>query len=1502
MAVRSKTAKKTIRHGTGKKNSNQQLAISSQTVGQVRQLAWMGQHAQAIDLVTQVLSTPKIKPAEQMDLLDLRAESYIALGNLDLAMKDAKAMGKIAKTVGARHAVPLQTQALNRLALVQMRLGELRAAVKSATTAVKTTHNSPKLRAQSLFRLSEAQFRTRQGEAAIETAQKAIALFQELGDLSGAGRAHWSLASALNQVHPENARHAAQTASELCRKAGDQYGIGNALNALNSTDADIAEAIQHAQQAHQAFETSGYVERQATVLGNLALSYMELGLYAHSRRIQNEVTELDRTVGGKLGLAYDLGNLLSVEIPLGELASARLHLQELESLVSGLGDPSLDVTIVQGKADIAFVAGDIKAAIRHHQSAMKIAPKHDRSGKEIASLIALGKLHLAQHNSTVALKLTTKATAMHQAQSFPKLDSLTSQAIWWWHAQILNANQKTQAAREAMDRAYDFLLESIVSIRDEGLRRNALNKVEDTRKLLQFWVRDGVKRKLPNERLFAHLSIESNLRDPFKRLAYTSLRLNTLKTIREIQTFLVEEATELSGGERVMLILEKDGKREVMESILPLPSYFSGKGYEPAEDPKKILASIQKYLEQARLTRTVQLTLPKKSGLSRIVAPLIAQNQVSGYVYVDMDSLYGTFDETDRNMLSMLANQAAVALDNAQWAQGLEQKVEERTEQLNQRVDELAILNSVGEAMAKTLDVKTVVKIVGDKVQSIFAAEIVSIRLCDPATNLIQRAYDYERGYEDLTDTSFPMGVGLTSRIIKSGKPMLLGTYEEQMSAGAFTTPSQHSVEDAQTYMGVPIFAGKHAIGVVSVQNYKQYAYNENDVRLLETLASNMGVAIQNARLFEAEQERVAELQIINSIQQGLAAELDFQAIVDLVGDKLREVFNTPDLGITWYDEKANLVHYLYFYEHGRRITTPATPPNPGGIYENEIRTRRPLVLNNEADFAKINMRVIPGTDQAKSVVIVPIISSDRFLGDISMENFERENAYGESELRLLTTIAASLGTALENARLFDETQRLLKITEERNAELAIINSVQAGLVAKMDIQGIYDLVGDKIRETFDAQVADIGLYDRQNNLIHFPYIIERGVRFPSSPLQVIGYRKHVIETHRYLLINENTTEVSAKYGNPTAIQGEMPKSVLYVPMVVGDEAKGVISLQNLDRESAFSESDVRLLQTLANSMSVALENARLFDETQRLLKETEQRNAELAIINSVQAALAAELNIQGIYDAVGDKVREIFDQGDVGIRIYDPKTNLVHYPYAYEHGERISIDSNTLTQQGFASHVFRTRETVVINENIIQEAEKYGSYILPGTDVPKSQVMVPLVAGDQARGLIEIVDMQLEHAFTESDVRLLQTLANSMSVALENARLFDETQQRNAELAIINSVQASLAAKLDMQAIYDAVGNKIQEIFDAQVVMITTYDKVAELVNFPYTIEKGERLQVGSLPISGISGYVIKTGKPVMISQNLNQAEAEILGGSQQPVAGEAIKSRLDVPMITGD
>src|SRR5207244_6487970 len=146
--------------------------------------------------------------------------------------------------------------------------------------------------------------------------------------------------------------------------------------------------------------------------------------------------------------------------------------------------------------------------------------------------------------------------------------------------------------------------------------------------------------------------------------------------------------------------------------------------------------------------------------------------------------------------------------------------------------------------------------------------------------------------------------------------------------------------------------------------------------------------------------------------------------------------------------------------------------------------------------------------------------------------------------------------------------------------------------------------------------------------------------------------------------------------------------STVMVPILGSDRLLGSIVIEDHQRENAYGEAEVRLVSTVAASMGVALENARLFDETQRLLKETEQRNAELAIINSVQAALAAELNIQGIYDAVGDKIHEIFSNRDMGIRVYDPKTNLIHYPYTYENGQRLSIESHPLPSHVLATHV----------------------------------------------------------------------------------------------------------------------------------------------------------------------------------------------------------------------
>ena len=503
--------------------------------------------------------------------------------------------------------------------------------------------------------------------------------------------------------------------------------------------------------------------------------------------------------------------------------------------------------------------------------------------------------------------------------------------------------------------------------------------------------------------------------------------------------------------------------------------------------------------------------------------------------------------------------------------------------------------------------------------------------------------------------------------------------------------------------------------------------------------------------------------------------------------------------------------------------------------------------------------------------------------------------------MRLLTTVAASMGVALENARLFDETQRLLKETEQRNAELAIINSVQAALAAELNIQGIYDAVGDKIRDIFGNRDMSIRIYDPKTGLLHHPYLYENGRRVTPDPVRMgdNGFTAHVMRSREPLLINENMAAEAERYNTKPLPGTEMEKSVVVVPLIVGDQSRGAIAMADMEREHAFSDSDVRLLQTLANSMSVALENARLFDETQRLLKETEQRNAELAIINSVQAALAAELNIQGIYDAVGDKIRNIFNKADVGIRIYDPETGMVHYPYTYEKGKRLEIDSSPLSDRGFAGHVVRTRETIVVNENMAEAVKKYGSSLLPGTQMEKSLIMVPLVAGDQTRGVIRLMDMEHEHAFSDSDVRLLQTLANSMSVALENARLFDETQRRTRETAALAEVGRDISSTLDLSTVMDRIARHAKDLLNGDNSAIFLPEPGRQ--NYRAIVAIGDIAEeIQSDPIEpgvGIIGSLLQTGRAELINDTGADPRAVQIAGTER----EEHERLVVAPLLAG-
>jgi len=835
----------------------------------------------------------------------------------------------------------------------------------------------------------------------------------------------------------------------------------------------------------------------------------------------------------------------------------------------------------------------------------------------------------------------------------------------------------------------------------------------------------------------------------------------------------------------------------------------------------------------------------------------------------------------------------------------LEKIVEQRTHELKQQTEELAVINSVQEGLAKELDMQAIYELVGNKIQKVFNAQAVLICTFDHEKKSEHFNYHIEKG-----EISYPADRPydkLREHMINSKEKIYINDHNET-TAAKYNMKVVPGTALPKSLLFVPLMSGDKVKSYVSLQNIDSAnAFSESDVRLLETLANSMSVALENARLFDETnrllketEQRTAELGVINSVQEGLAKELDMNGIYNLIGDRVQNLFNAQAVIIASFDLENKIEHFNYLFEDGQKVKADSRPINK--LRQLLIDKKKSIYIATEEQAKNdYGLSAIAGTKMSKSLLFVPLLSGSVVKGYVSLQNVDKENVFNDSDIRLLETLANSMSVALENARLFDETNRLLKETEQRTAELAVINSVQEGLAKELDIQGIYELVGDRLCSLFpDTQTLVIRTFDHEKGIENFHYAIEKGVRFPIDARPFNWSSKELISTKKPLDIRTNYMETAIKHGGTGVTKGQPPKSALFVPMLAGDVVKGSISLQNVDRENAFTDSDLRLLTTITNSMSVALENARLFDETNRLLKETEQRTAELAVINSVQEGLVREMNMQAIYDLVGHRICELFDTQTVLIRTFDLRSEIEHWQFVIEKGQRHYSNPRPLIWAN--KLLVKTRQALLINENYLETAQKHGGSGVSKGLPPKSALFVPMVVGDIVKGSVSLQNVEKENAFTESDLRLLTTLTNSMSVALENARLFDESnrllseaKQRATELSTVNSISKALASQLNADDLIKMVGDQLKDLFRANIVYLALLNPKTRIINFPY--QYGDTLVPMKLG-EGLTSKIILNGEPLLINKDLQELRQQL--GIQQ--IGVPAASYLGVPIPVGE
>ena len=341
-------------------------------------------------------------------------------------------------------------------------------------------------------------------------------------------------------------------------------------------------------------------------------------------------------------------------------------------------------------------------------------------------------------------------------------------------------------------------------------------------------------------------------------------------------------------------------------------------------------------------------------------------------------------------------------------------------------------------------------------------------------------------------------------------------------------------------------------------------------------------------------------------------------------------MLKSDDIGIDWHEPQTGMIHPSTSTSTASGSTFRRIAPVPGGPWETMVADAARRGLQHGGRAAGDGRRRRSRHRSALSSVTVPIIGSDRVLGMLGMENHEREHAFGESEVRLLTTVAASMGVALENARLFEEIQR-------RTRESAALAEVGRDISSTLDLPTVMDRIAHHAKELLAADHSAIFLPEgtaADGGAPTFRAIVAEGeVAAQMKDMVVVpgvGIIGSIIASGRAEFVNDADHD-------PRAVQiagtGQASDERLMVaPLRAGKTVKGAMAVWRTAGKP-FQDSELEFLVGLSLAAAVAMENARLFAEAQ-------QRAAELDTVNTVSQQLAGKLDLSALIELVGEQIR----------------------------------------------------------------------------------------------------------------------------------------------------------------------------------------------------------------------------------------------------------------------
>jgi GAF domain-containing protein len=766
----------------------------------------------------------------------------------------------------------------------------------------------------------------------------------------------------------------------------------------------------------------------------------------------------------------------------------------------------------------------------------------------------------------------------------------------------------------------------------------------------------------------------------------------------------------------------------------------------------------------------------EKISRSWLGVPMRVGEQVMGVLSVQAYRPFA-YDHEDQQLLSTMADQVAMALEKTRLYE-----VSQR------RASQAALLYEAGRHVSGELEPDVLLDTIVSAVEESFDYHNVILFLLDEDEGQHRddrrlRMQSIAGAYVDLLppDLSLAVGEGMIGYAAASG--------ETQLSNDVRSDPNyvRKAAEDTKSELVVPIKSGDKIIGALDLQEDELDAFDQLDVTTLETLSTQIAAAIENARLFQAERKRSAQLATVSKVAESITSTLDPDEVLHRTVEMITDAFGYYYASIMLLDKEGQT---LVYKAGAGRFSGEAPVGFRQGLKEGMIgwvaHEGETLLANDVSREARYIRAFLTET---KSELDVPLRYRDRVIGVLDLQS-EELNAFSEHDVIAMEALAGHVAAAIENARLFG-------VARQRVAELRAVRQASLQLTSKLELEPVLETILEHALNLVSADDAHIFLYD--GGTLAFGAAMWNGER-QEEPFDTI--RPHGL-TYSVARAGERIV-VSDTINHPLFEDRRWEGAIAGLPLTIGDEVQGVMNVA-YRRSHTFTDEELWALDLLADQAAIAIRNARLYDQTRdRALEQETLREAALALTTALERdevveRVLAQLQRVVPYDTASVLLLRDRHMDVVGGRGFPNLSEIVglSFPLDDEHPNL---------------EVVRAREPVILQD----APEVYAAFQREPHSAAeiRSWLGVPMLVGDQIIGMIAL-DRTTPGFYTEAHGRLAQAFAAQAAVAFENARLYEAEQQQRELSERLRETALLLNRSLDLQEVLEMILKQLASVID---------------------------------------------------------------------------------------